>query len=267
MVRAEDIPVDAVQIKTPVYRPMFADFNPPLGTYHYTVTWQGIPAASAKVSIEREGMRYRLRTTARTYSAIDLFYRLRYMAEGEISAVDFLPFRSVFEVQENSRRKWAELTFFPNGEILTQRTRNGSDQEELRFNPNNMMLDPFSAAFLARSLEWSEGETKEFDTFNGRSRYLIRLTASEKTTLEVNDQLREVWVIKPEVRKLTTTEDNKKLREAWIYVSADDQREVLQIRSEVFIGSVRTRLTAFEPSTAPITGPAVAQGSQQVLLQ
>jgi len=243
-----EIPAAAVQISTPAYTPLEGDFEPALGSYEYDVSWQGIPAATVNVEITQDGPRYRIVAAAETASAIDLFYRLRYRAEGIISALDLLPVRTVIDQRENSRHKNTRISFLESGEIESVRWKSGKDTEVIRFNPNNFTLDPFSAAFLARSLPWESGQVREFDTFNGKTRYLISLTAREKIRMTVNGTPRDVWVISPRVRNLTNPEKAGKLREAKIYVTADSSREILQIVSEVFIGSVTTKLASFAPA-------------------
>lgn len=94
LVAAEDIPADQVKVLTPVYHPDSAEIDFPLGTYNYTVSWQGIPAADVAVDIEQESLHYRIGVSAKTYSGIDL-YKLRYRAQGLISAIDFFPVRTI----------------------------------------------------------------------------------------------------------------------------------------------------------------------------
>lgn len=252
------IPVEEVEVTTPVYHANMADFKPPLGEYEYSVTWQGIGAARLKVNINKVGMHYHVQAVAKTNSFIDIFYKLRYTAKGLLSAVDLLPLHTSIDSKENSKHKKSEVNFLPDGTIRSAYFRNGVGTTTKAFDPGNFMLDPISAAFLARSLDWEVGETREFDTFNGKSRYLISLTALEKTTMKVNDEERPVWVISPKVEKLTSRNAKKKLREAKIYVTADEKREILQIVSSVFIGSVKTRLEEFTPLAGPAPGTRVA---------
>lgn len=79
---AEQITADLVKVSTPIYTPEFTDFSPALGTYSYDVSWQGIPAAGATITVSRDNGRYRVIVQARTYSGIDIFYKLRYRARG-----------------------------------------------------------------------------------------------------------------------------------------------------------------------------------------
>lgn len=245
---------EEVKVSTPVYRP---DFSPALGTYTYEVSWQGIPAAEVKVGVEREGLSYKIWTKVRTYSAIDIFYTLRYDARAKLSVVDFSPTQSYFRSRENSKVKEAEITFMPDGEIHAIRMKNKQNPQYKRFNTDNFTLDPFSAAFIARGIDWEVGKTNVFDAYNGKSRYLIKLTAKEKTTMKVNGVERPVWVINPSVEYIGKKKKSK-LREAKIYMTADSYREIIEIESEVFIGSVSTELEEFEASERPYPGTQVA---------
>jgi len=239
--------VEALKVSTPVYAPVEGEFSPPFGTYTYEVSWQGIPAAELTVSLKEVDGRYRIVTAARTNSAIDIFYKLRYRAEGLISANDLSPYKTFIDNRENSRQKLVQMTFHENGDIESIRSQTGKESTVTRFNTGNFTLDPFSAAFLARSLPWEKGMSREFDTFNGKTRYLITLTAGEKVKMVVNGRTRDVWVVSPSVKNLNNPASNSKLREAKIYVTADHEREILQIVSKVFIGAVTTKLVSFSP--------------------
>jgi hypothetical protein len=243
---AEELSAEEVRLSTPAYQPNLDNFNPPLGTYYYGVSWQGIPAASATTTISREGDFYRIVATARTAKAIDLLFKLRYSSEGILSTKSFTPFRTIIEHRENSRYRSIQVNFLKNGEILTKRKSN-NDYQEIRFNPENFTLDPFAAAMLARGLDWKTGQTRIFDTYNGKSRYLISLTCHEKTTIDFNGQKHEVWVVIPQADKVTDRKANSKLSKARIFVTSDERREILRIQSNVFIGSVKTELEKFVP--------------------
>lgn len=259
---------DKVKVNTPVYRPNFADFDPKLGTYEYRVSWQGIGAARLWVNVEKQGLQYRLSTVAKTNSFVDVFYKLRYTAVGHISAIDLLPLKTVVDHVENSREKKTELEFLPSGDIHSVHWRKGRGITELKFNPDNFTLDPFSASFLARSLDWELGQERKFDTFNGKTRYLITLKAKEKTKIKVNGVDRPVWVVSPTVKKLTEKNPKQKLRQARIYVTADSARDILKIDSEVFVGSVITELVGFTPSGQPLPGTHMAKSDQRrIVLQ
>ena len=255
------VSADTLKVSTPLYLPSFQNFDPPLGKYDFSVRWQGIPAARLYLTVDREGENYRIVAEARTISAIELFYLLRYRGEGLISGLDLSPIRTVISQRENSRYKYADMTFNSDGSIHSVYSKKGSAVKVLDFDPDNFTVDPFSAAFLARSQDWQDGEVRTFDTFNGQSRYLITLNCIGSETITSDGVSREAWVISPKVENLTNPANSKKLRSAKIYLSKDKRRDVLQIVSKVFIGSVTTRLDSFTPFKRSPRGAAVALSS------
>ncbi len=248
----EEFKAQDIKIFTPSYAPKFDSFEPPLGEYSYKVAWQGISAADVKVTVSREDGIYRVITKAKTYSGIDLFYKLRYRAEGIISAIDLTPIRTEIDHRENHRHKVTRINFTDQGDIRAIRYRQGEQTEDISFNPKNFTLDPISAAFLARGIDWKVGDSKKFDTFNGKSRYLITLKAHGIKKLKIAGREREAWEIEPRVENLTAPKADKKLREAKIYLSTDKTREILKIVSSVFIGSVSTTMVKFKPELLPL---------------
>lgn len=250
--RADDyIAPHLVKVSTPLYKAQTNKFRPRLGTYEYTVSWQGIPAASCTLTVDEKNGKYLIEAAARTYSGVDLLYRLRYVATGTLDATTMQSERLVINHDENSRHKNITMHFDESGEKISAVRSKGPedpDKKLVSFEPNNMTLDPIGAAFLARTLPWEVGQSRDLDVFNGKSRYFITLTAVEKTSITHQGETRKVIVITPRVRNLSTTKPRSKLREAFIYVTDDDQHEVLKIVSSVFIGSVTTELDSFTPA-------------------
>jgi hypothetical protein len=246
LVVAQFRPASEISVQTEVYKPDFKNTQFEYGTYEYDASWEGIPAASATLDLKPEGGNYRLVATAKSASGIDIFYKLRYRAEGLLD-YSYSPIRTFITHKENSRERIIDMTFNKDGSVRSIRTTKGKGTEVEEFNPNNFMLDPFSSALLARSLSWDVGESKTFDTFNGKTRYLITLTCESEKTMKVNGEDRKVWIIVPQVKNLNNPEKDRKLRRAEIYVTADKYREVLQIKSSVFIGNVYVKLRSFKP--------------------
>lgn len=250
---AEKIPLDQVHISTPVYAPADS-FKPLLGRYSYEVSWNGIPAGSVELELELNGDEYEIKTSARTAKGIDILYKLRYEAETVLAADTLQPKHSFSVTRTNSKKKITELEFLPGGEILSTREDNHGKLRTLKFDSDNFTLEPYSAGFLALSQEWKVGETRRFDMFSGKSRYLIEFTAVEQTEITVNGALRQAIVLCPSVKKLTDTGDDaedKKLREARIYISVDQPREILKISSDLLFGSVDTMMVGFSPTSKP----------------
>lgn len=260
----DEVAPQFVRVRTPNYlsqvpAPEQREFAPQLGTYTFKVGWQGIPAATLTLTTEQQGLYYKVSAAARTYSGIEVFYKLRYRAEGLISALDFSPVRANFFQSENSKERFTEISFLEDNQVHAVLSGSKRKTEVLQFPPFNQMLEPFSAAFLARSLDWAPGVSRSFDTFVGKTRYLITLECVEQSSLRVNGEERPVWVIEPKVLNLTSMKNNGKLRKAQIFVTADSRREVLRISSEVFIGSVAAWLDSFQPAQVFESPTVIAQ--------
>jgi hypothetical protein len=247
----------SVPLSTPRYLPSFDNFDLQEGTYTYVISWQGIPAAEASVSVSAQGpagvgSQILVVNTAETFRPIDLLYKLRFRAETLMNRATFVP--DIYSVQqkENSRVKDLRVNFSEDGQISAVRVQHDKrEMKRVRFVSQNDTLDPVSAAFLARSQPWRIGESRSFDVFNGKSRYVIHLTAKERTSIEAGGRIRPAIMIVPKVENLVNPNQSKKLREARIYLSDDRAREILLIESEVFIGTVRTRLKSFSPLVRP----------------
>ena len=258
MLADDYISPELVRITTPKYHPEDSNFNPRLGSYEYSVGWEGINAASCTLKIARQGDTYVVDAAARTYSGVDLLYKLRYEAVGVISAKDLTSINLDIDHRENSRQKKISIDFTPNLKnihAVRSKGENDPDKKVLSFTTDNFTLDPIAAVFLARSLKWKVGDSKQFDVFNGKSRYIISLTAIERKSIYYQGEQRPVIVITPQVRNLTTTKPRSKLRQAFIYVSDDESRDVLRIESSVFIGRVITELDSFTPESAATRPP------------
>ena len=157
MLADDYISPELVKITTPHYRPESPTFSPRLGVYTYTVGWEGINAASCSVTIDRRGDTYVVDAAARTYSGVDLLYKLRYEAIGTISAKDLTSINLSIDHQENSRRKNIEIDFAQHRRTISAvRSKGASDPDKktLSFVTDNFTLDPIAATFLSRSLDW-----------------------------------------------------------------------------------------------------------------
>lgn len=245
---AKTIPPGLVCISTPAYAPA-RSFNPLPGRYSYTVSWNGIPAGSIELELDRQGDDYKIHASARTAKGIDLVYKLRYESHAVLAADTLKPKKSVSIVRANSREKTTELEFLPDGEIRSTRKNHHGKVKTIQFDSDNLTLDPYSAAFLALSQDWEVGQSRQFDLFNGKSRYLIEFTALEKTELTINEKRQAAIVLVPSIQKLNDTDDEneKKLRQARIYISTGHPKKILKLSSDLLFGSVNAEMVGFTP--------------------
>jgi hypothetical protein len=237
----QPIESEKIAILTPRYIPD-KNFNYRDAKYTYQVSWQGIPAANAEITVKTFISAVAVKVLAKSNSVIDIFYKLRYQAEGVLDSKSFNSKQVILTQQENSRKKITEIRFNPKGEIKTIRKQVGKDTIYHSFQTNNQVLDPLGTAFLARSLNWPKGTKRILDAYNGRSRYLITLTSIGEETITIMGQSKKVWVLTPQVWNLNEGQKNKRLRAAKIYITTDNSHDIVRIESEVFVGSVKAEL-------------------------
>ena len=93
------------------------------------------------------------------------------------------------------------------------------------------------------------GESRRFDLFSGKSRYLIEFSALEKTELTVNEKTQPAIVLMPSIQKLNDTDDEneKKLRQCRIYISTSHPKKILKVSSDLLFGSVNAEIVGFTP--------------------
>ncbi len=256
--RADYIPPGEILVRTKAYTPEHVGF--PLGTYEYSVDWQGIPVGKASITVRnslvpvsndtQEG-RYVVTAKANSGRVISIFYNLKHVSESTFRADKLSPvlFRSM--QTENSKSKGREVQFEPDGQIHATlwKKKKGEKvpEEQIDFKSDNTTFDPITAAFLARSLPVNENEDFTFDIFNGKHRFLITLRVKGKEVVEAAGRQREAYIVVPTVKKLTDSEGEKRLRKATLWISTDPSREVLKLKSEVFVGSVNADLVRFIP--------------------
>ncbi|MBP9837945.1 MAG: DUF3108 domain-containing protein [Proteobacteria bacterium] len=247
---ADYIPPQDVEVKTITYSPEKTEFEE--GIYEYSVEWQGIPVGSSKVIVKKDKANITTVTaTAVSSGVVKVFYSLRHLSESIFRSDTFKPL-SFFSIQkENSKIKSREIKFSDEGQIEAKLYKHKNEQrktdEEINFHSENVTLDPITAAFLARSLPVHGNEEYTFDVFNGKHRFLITLKVVGRENIKVEGKTFDTYKVVPTVKKLTDTEGEKRLRSAAIWVTADDNRDIVKLESSVLIGAVSAELVKFIP--------------------
>ena len=231
------------------------EFTPALGTYHYKVRWQRAGFAEAKINVSREKGIYEIRMRAKTSNIADKIYRIRYTGEGKISAEDLAPVLMHTEQRTRSSHRQTFIEFRDDGTIESVRvkTKEGEKTKTKKrvIKSDGFTLDPFSAMFMVRSLEWEIGESESFEVFTGKYRYMVKLNCQGKTYINASGKRRDAWVTISTVTNMDKPHRKSKMGEIIIFLSADKAKEVLFIKSKTKYGKVTAALTKFEPM--PVT--------------
>ncbi len=253
--QADYIPPGEVAIKTTAHHISDPKIRP--GTYFYDIDWQGIPVAEAQIIVRERlvnGQKFfYVEAKSKTYSGIDLFYKMRHTSQSLFHANTLSPVSFYSNQIANSKVKTRRVKFDSNGQITSKVWADGKEIEDIEFKSENQTLDPISAAFLAKSLSVNKEGDKSFDVFNGKHRYLIAFDVQGHEKTKVEGKKIDAIRIKPSIKKLTDSEGEKRFKWATIWISDDDRNEILKLESKVFIGKVTAELERFEPDfSAPL---------------
>jgi len=225
------------------------DFKPRLGTYFYNVKWLGIRAADATVTVAQDGEYYRIVADTATSRLIDQILKLRYRFEGLIRSQDYMPIETVFDFRKRSRHRHTKIRYLNDGKIEVTETKTKKKQEPRteikKIQPEGFVLEPFSASFLARGFNWRKGEVQQLEVITGKKRYLVTLTCLDKVQVADGHAQIEAWIIRPTVKNLNKPKSKPRHRSTRIYLSTDESRDLLKMKSRTLVGPVKLELERF----------------------
>jgi hypothetical protein len=254
MVKKVHIEDTSPSISTPKYSASIDSFHPPLGTYRFSVKWKMVNAGKASIKVSRDQDFYTIHVRAKTQNTVNKFYKMRFRGESQLSVDNLAPFKTLMYQRTNDREKKVEITFHDEGEIESVRhkykDKKKKKTEIRKLNTENFTLDPISAVFIVRSLDWQEGVSRQFDIFDGKSRHLVTITCAGKQEKDALGETRETWVLVPTIQKITKSGDTSEVGKIRIYLSTDKAKEILIIEGDVLMGKIITKLESFTPLEA-----------------
>jgi Protein of unknown function (DUF3108) len=257
MARAEAQESAKVPVAVPLYQPKFYPYENGEQA-SYKASWNGVPVATAEIQttpITVEGKKfYRVRIDAKTSRGLDLIWKMRDTITSTFDAKSLAPSRFVFSQRENSRAIDTEAKFNQaNKKWLVNRWQEGKKPRVYDFDSNNT-LDPITAAYLARSLDFKVGENLSFNVFGGRYQYLLELKVEKKEPVELESgAVIEAFKVVPRITNLTKKGYAGRMAEAAVWISADERRMPVKLWSKVFAGNVYMELVQDKPGAKSAT--------------
>lgn len=231
-------------------------FRPRPGTYYYFFEFNRMNIGSAYLTILREGELYKMQVFAKTNDKIDYVYKIRYRGENITEMDPVTPLETKIKQKVKSTEKDVVMKFQGDGMIQTServvKKGEAPDDEIRRVNSGRYTMDPFSATYLARGFDWRIGVEQLFVVYTGKSRYELCLKCIDKRFIEMPGGKRETWVIVPTAKALDSHRnkpgDKKKPADVRIFLSADQNKDVLKIEATHTMGTFLVLLDRFEPA-------------------
>ena len=214
----------------------------------YQASWNGmISVATAEISTVPtviDGKKvYQVRVEAKTSKLLDMIWRMRDTISSTFDAKALQPSRFTFSQRENSKvidtearldhgtKRWA-----------VNRQQTGKPAKIYEFDSQNT-LDPITAVYLARSVDFKVGDRLYFKIFGGRYQYLLELFVEKKEPVALDSgKTVDAFRIIPRIENITKNGYATRLNEATIWISADERRLPIKLSSKIVFGSVSLQL-------------------------
>jgi Protein of unknown function (DUF3108) len=231
----------------PVYHPKTLPFEAgEKGIYR--ASWNGMfSVATAEVQTVPtvvDGKKvFQVRVEAKTSKVLDLIWKMRDTISSTFDAKALSPSRYTFNQKENSRVINTDARLDPTTKRWSvNRQQVGKRAKIYEFESQNT-LDPITAVYLARSIDFKVGDRLYFKVFGGRYQYLLELLVEKKepVTLESGKTIEAFRVI-PRIQNITKNGYAARLNDAIIWLSADERRVPIKLSSKIVFGSVHLEL-------------------------
>lgn len=222
----------------------------------YNVSWNGVfKAGQADIEFgPGPGACIETRGVSRSSGPARVLWPYDARVESEVDALRLLPVE-VNQWESDREEENIYRTVFSGGEVrshwATKPKKPGKPGEEReRVFDEQPVHDLISGVLYLRSFPWEEGaEPVSIVVFPFRDPYLVtaRLLGREKRTHrgEVVDAMKFDLKIS-KIRKNGSLEPiSKQMKSAHFWIGDDELRLPLEIRAEIFVGSIRVQLTRF----------------------
>jgi hypothetical protein len=238
----------------PAYQPKFYPFEGGEKEV-YRASWNGmISVATAEIHVTpmvADGKKvYQVRVEAKTSKVLDLIWKMRDTINSTFDAKALSPSHFKFSQRENSRIIDTEARY--NGATkrwVVNRRQVGKKTRIYEFDSQNT-LDPITAVYLARSVEFKVGDRLYFNIFGGRYRYLLELAVERKEPVEMDSgKVVEAYKIIPRIQNITKKGYAGRLNDAAVWITADERRLPVKLQSKILFGSVYLELIQDQQGT------------------
>jgi hypothetical protein len=246
----------------PAYQPKYYPFEGGEKAV-YRGSWNGLfSVATAEIyatpTVVGGRQVYKVRVEAKTSRALDLIWKMRDTIQSTFDAKALNPSSFSFHQRENSRIIDTEARYSESTKRwVVNRQQVGKRRKSYEFESENT-LDPLTAVYLARSLDFKIGDRLYFKLFGGRYRYLLELHVEGKEPVTLaSGKTVEAYKIIPRLQNLTKRGYAERLNEGVVWISADERRLPIKLSSKIIFGSVYVELIEDKHATqSTATGPA-----------
>ena len=213
----------------------------------YVLKWSGIAAGDSVMEIVEgdyinEAFIYKVISTAKSRSFVDLIYKVRNHYETHIHPLDGLSRKYLFNMREGGKRAKKALIFDQDNHIVTRILRKNDQTQSKVYEIPESTQDNLSALYALRNESLKVGESVTYRVFESRKNWelVIDVIAAEETKVKAGT-FRTV-VVHP---KLKFEGIFRRKGELHVYMTDDQWHIPVLMKSKVKIGSIDAELVRF----------------------
>lgn len=213
----------------------------------YVLKWSGIAAGDSVMEIVEgdfiEGaFVYRVISTAKSRSLVDLFYKVRNRYETHIHPSDSLTRRYVFNMKEGGKKEKRLLIFEPENLSVTRILQKKGNTQSRDYEILPQTHDNLSALYALRNESLQVGDSVTYRVFESRKNWELVIDVIAAEELKVKAGKFRTVVVHP---KLKFEGIFRRKGELHIYMTDDQWHIPVLMKSKVKIGSIDAELVRF----------------------
>ena len=202
----------------------------------FEIGWKFIRAGKATMSVSdtvfNDRACYLIKTTARSSSTIDLFFRVRDRVESVVDREGFFPWKFKKHLREGKFRRDRATLFDPYQYLAFVK------KDTVKTPP--YVQDILSSFYYVRTLPLEVGKHYDIDNISDKKIYPLRVLVHKKEQIRVPAGRFDCIVVEPVLRGEGLFNQKGRLT---IWLTDDVLKIPVMMKSEVFIGTVDVKLT------------------------
>ncbi|MBI5050867.1 MAG: DUF3108 domain-containing protein [Nitrospirae bacterium] len=206
----------------------------------YSIYWSGLKAGNASLEISNNPEGVTITSRAASADFISLFYKVDDMAQSILYQNGY-PKNYKIKLKEGRHRRDKEVWFEKKQENKIQKVmfQNRLDGETVTSNLEQQAFDPLSGLYEIRKRQLQVGRTEYLDIFDNKKLWNVEIQVLRKERITTPAGEFNTIVIKPIMQSEGIF---MKKGEIYIWLTDDEKKVPVMMRSKVKIGSITAEL-------------------------
>ncbi len=214
----------------------------------FRIKWCFIPAGEAVLQIlpleELEGIKaYHFVMTAKTYPLVDVFYKVR----DRIDAFTDTGMNHSISYKKSKRGKHKKevAVSFDWEKLLAQYNNFKKKKDPVSILPGS--FDPLTVFYAFRVHQLKQGKILEKPVTDGKKCVLAKAKVVKRENIKVLGKTYDTYLVEPELKHIGDAFKKSKDAKLQIWVTADERRIPVRLKSRVKVGNFVGELVSMEP--------------------